>query len=98
MAEVIIYHRLQHDCNTCKHSECDAYAEPCISCGRGSEWEPYTNADRIRAMSVEELAEILDNGCRVLHEKCPNEAWDGSTEPVTACRDCWLGWLKEVSE
>ena len=68
-------------------------------CSRFEGKTPITNADRIRAMSVEELAEILDNGCRVLHEKCPNEAWDGSTEPVIACRDCWMAWLnQEVSD
>ena len=56
-----------------------------------------TNADRIRGMSDEELAELLDEGCRI-HGKCPNEAWDGGTEPNTSCRDCWLEWLKSQVE
>ena len=58
---------------------------------------PMTNADRIRQMSDEELAELLDEGCHI-HGKCPNEAWDGGTEPNTSCRDCWLDWLKSPVE
>ena len=55
-----------------------------------------TNADRIRAMSDEELAEFMkpyDSGC---------PRWNGK-EPMpcsmrTNCRDCWLDWLKSPVE
>lgn len=48
-----------------------------------------TNADRIRAMSDEELAkwivgEHFSPHCPVTH--CPM---------VEDCEDCWLSWLKE---
>lgn len=58
-----------------------------------------TNADRIRAMSDEELAEWFDqltNGC----DSCPNKHdCTYSVESFGRCDDIWLGWLKqEVSE
>ena len=50
-----------HDCDNCKHAETPAFFEPCASCGGSSYWEPYvrTNADCIRAMTDEELADWL---------------------------------------
>lgn len=48
-----------------------------------------TNADRIRAMTDEELAKIMNNDKICPHDDCP----------VTECEDCWLAWLKsEVDE
>lgn len=51
-----------HDCDNCKYAETPAFFEPCASCGGSSYWEPYvqTNADRIRQMTDEELADFLD--------------------------------------
>lgn len=54
-----------------------------------------TNADRIRGMSVEELAELFmqeyDGAdsftCPVPHP-CP-------PEKEASCRECFIGWLKE---
>ena len=47
-----------------------------------------TNADRIRAMTDEELAHFLDNdsagGCPATDVEC----WQD-------CERCWLNWLKE---
>ena len=50
--------------------------------------EPITNADRIRAMSDEELADFISAS------GCPDHARDcrGS------CKDCTLGWLKQPAE
>jgi hypothetical protein len=59
---------MANSCETCKHYEVEAYNEPCVSCrfrdyDVPTKWEnPFkqkTNADRIRAMSDEELAEFL---------------------------------------
>ena len=57
---------MANSCETCKHYEVEAYNEPCNSCrirdhDVPTKWEsPFkqqkTNADRIRAMSDEELA------------------------------------------
>lgn len=53
--------------------------------------EPITNADRIRAMSDEELAKLLDYelGCQSTGD-CANMSKD--------CKDCWLDWLKQPVE
>ncbi len=49
--------------------------------------KPITNADRIRAMSDEELAEFMWAGCdNITQEACKSHA---------GCVDCWLDWLKE---
>lgn len=46
--------------------------------------KPITNADRIRAMSDEELAEWLDN--------------NDSYFPTAYSRNRWLDWLKQEAE
>ena len=52
--------------------------------------EPITNADRIRAMSDEELAEVLafGLGCLLKAPHCMD----------TDCRPCYLKWLKQPAE
>ena len=52
---------------------------------------PITNADRIRAMTDEELAEFFaPRGCPwILKDPCP--------ECRTTCNKCWLDWLKQES-
>ncbi len=87
-------------CNTCKFdpknggdgwSACDA----CIhnSCLKDG-YEPVTNADRIRAMSDEELAEWLERWCKDA-EPC----WDC---PMNECpleeSVTWLNWLQQPCE
>lgn len=53
-----------------------------------------TNADRIRAMSDEELAEFITNDYFVPH--CPyTECLDNNEE---SCYGCWLYWLKQECE
>ena len=47
--------------------------------------KPQTNADRIRAMSDEELAEFVSN-CG-----CPDHA----RNCIASCTDCTLKWLKQ---
>lgn len=70
----------------------------CINCNsyfnfdelRGQKIEK-TNADRIRQMTDEELAEFLYNDCAPI----PATECDKHGE----CKDCWLDWLKqEVTE
>ena len=54
--------------------------------------KPQTNADRIRSMTDEELAEVLF-GCCIEHmgvEEC--------SHPEEACKSCVLDWLKAESE
>ena len=60
-------------------------------CGAGVQFAPSTNADRIRAMCDEELAELLLDGCR--GSKCddqPQNEW-GSVN----CFQCRMNWLQQ---
>ena len=62
---------------------------------------PRTNADRIRSMSDEELAEFAvstGQGCAPgkNYVECCFDHKDG---PVEAdCRKCWLDWLKQEAK
>lgn len=54
------------------------------------QYKPQTNADRIRAMSDEELAEILrDAG------NCPSDYFSEKCKSFDNCIECWLYWLKQ---
>lgn len=75
----------------CKES---ALPEVCLNCnflsdGSPSEWKPKvaTNADRIRAMSDEEMADVV---------VCPHTGnWDLCKDD---CKKCRLEWLKQPAE
>ena len=89
-------------CDTCKHKDRWVNTEPCYSCKGGKDgWEPRTRADRVRAMSDEELARLLTDA------ECPSDL--GGTEkckdppPHTSldsilCRECWLDWLRQEAD
>lgn len=89
-----------YSCVYCTHDlHCTKYAEPGYEswCVLGPcTAETPSNADRIRAMTDEELAEFMkpyDSGC---------PRWGGK-EPIPCsqrsnCRDCWLDWLKAPVE
>ena len=64
------------------------YAEPVKSAEEQYVWPPKTNADRIRAMSDEELAEFFSSTC------CPSK-FGGKGNCNVGCDDCWLGWLRQ---
>ena len=75
------------------------YEAKCYNCGYYftfgeldlyEEKKPVTNADRIRAMSDEELAEWLSD----MHDAvtCPN---NGAIDCNPSCKRCWLDWLKQ---
>lgn len=75
------------DCDNCKYKMCWEYAEPCSSCtdmtGEPTNWKPQTNADRIRAMTNEELAEWINK-----HDCYTNLYGHDS-------KDAILDWLKQ---
>lgn len=48
-----------------------------------------TNADRIRSMSDEELAEWVNSPCP------PSTLCDLNDNYEPNCKDCWLAWLKQ---
>ena len=70
-------------------SKCSFYPEV-----RARAVKPMTNADRIRAMTDEELAELLLDGCR--GSKCEDQPQNahGSVN----CYTCRLNWLKQPVE
>ena len=75
----------------------DNRIDVCPVCGKPSTiGKPITNADRIRSMTDEELADFfgklkLDDGC---NDWPPGEIkCDG-----LSCYDCWLDWLKKEVE
>lgn len=66
-----------------------------MSCKRYA--KPITNADRIRAMTDEELAEFIEyltSGCDYMSPKC--YASEFCTYGV--CHRAWLDWLKQSAE
>ena len=52
--------------------------------------EPQTKADRIRAMTDEELAQFLNT------RGCPSENQSNCFE--MSCKHCWEKWLKQPAE
>ena len=53
-----------------------------------------TNADRIRAMTDEELIAFF-----VLEDKCPPERYSSrACDGHDSCKDCWIDWLKQPAE
>lgn len=78
----------------CKHREgyiCKKDGLPCIfseDCVEPEEPKPMTNADWLRAMSVEELAKFLDD-CTESGCVCP------ARDCRTTCQKCIEDWLKE---
>lgn len=75
-------------CN-CQHNSNSRDNEPCCRCD-----SKHTNADRIRNMSDEELADTLFNSClEVMHiDECPYE------DNVGMCKKCILDWLQSEAE
>lgn len=76
-----------------KDNECDLYAE-------GGKYQAFcdlenckdrrqSNADRIRSLSDEELAEFLER--KTPWYRCDNCKWE-------SCKDCCLDWLKKEVE
>lgn len=78
-----------------KSSEHLSFADrdmPVIGAFLRDQKKPQTNADRIRSMTDEELAEVLFGSCieHIGVEEC--------SHPEEACKSCVLDWLKAESE
>lgn len=59
--------------------------------------KPLTNADRIRAMSDEELAAWLGRDCPKGRFAREDETEHGCKD-FSTCMACWLAWLQEATE
>lgn len=54
----------------------------------------YTNGDKIRAMSDEELIAMF-----VLEDKCPPQRYSSrKCDGFDSCKDCWIDWLQQPAE
>lgn len=73
----------------CQHNSNSKENEPCYRCD-----SKQTNADRIRNMSDEELADTLFDSClEVMHiDECPY------ADNVGVCKKCILNWLQSEAE
>lgn len=81
-----------HTCD-CQHNSNTRDNEPCCRCD-----SRHTNADRIRNMSDEELAEFLDIvGEDGISSQCTNLPCDCCYEK-TECSKCWKDWLQSEAE
>lgn len=84
--------RTNSTCN-CKHNSNSRDNEPCCRCDSRK-----TNADRVRNMSDEELAEFLDIvGEDGISSQCANLPCDCCYEK-TECSKCWKDWLQLEAE
>lgn len=64
----------------------------------GKDINVITNADRIRAMTDEELAELFASPCPnglEPEDSCFYAISDGDD---TVCKNCWLEWLKQEED
>ena len=93
---------MEHDgCKGCKYENCSPESKECMGCKQNAvdKYKRMTQADRIRSMSDEELAELLDSvdngGIRALDVDYPCDECTQKTE----CEDCFKEWLQsEVEE
>lgn len=93
---------MEHDgCKGCKYEHCSPESKECQGCKRNAvdKYTRMTNADRIRSMSDEELAEFLDiveqDGIQSQYSGVPCNCCTEKTE----CDSCWKSWLQsEVGE
>lgn len=85
-----------HTCN-CQHNTNSRDNEPCYRCD-----SRMTNADRIRNMSDEELAEWITNICDIeRHEKLYKSIYNLDTEQEEEIHDSYgdlLKWLQSEAE
>lgn len=88
---------LSGDCNVCINGKMPSYSATCVECGLSRKnYKPISNADRIRAMTDEELAEWIS---LATWRAFANGA--GNMNYVDAARievGEWLDWLKQEAD
>lgn len=86
------------NCTDCRYQE-NMCKWPCDDCVKGDKWEekPFTNADRLNAMTVEEKAKLIGDGCPPNSDDVDCNVY--LSDDFIECKWCWLDWLKqEVQE
>lgn len=90
MADRFGYGEIGLDIHPCRG--CEDYDEPDGCKSNGGCGKPITNADRIRAMTDEELADWLGVYC---NGQTAQEVGKPCASGVGSCEECWLDWLKQ---
>ena len=72
-------------------------ADILIAHGMTFKTEPMTNADKIRSMSDEELADILREFCKGMAD-CIDCPFYGSGCPISSTFNDWVKWLQQPAE
>ena len=93
---------MSEDCPFCIYNDSP---RNCHGCFEGSNFrpKPITNADRIRAMSDEELAEFLDFATNCYCFPCTRdinnlEHYEKCKHESGSCEKEWIEWLKGETE
>ena len=97
---------METECGLCCNRYCDSAGTDrfvAVCSGYTREPQPMTNADRIRAMSDEELANFLHNVvCKFMCEYCKEyeriKAAYGHANCNGECDKAYLTWLKQPVE
>ena len=82
------------NCASCKYAFLNMFVVPCCNCNGGSEFKPKTNADRVRTMTDQELAEAFAMISDCMSCNCRNAEDDCSIVDGT-CQQQWLKWLQQ---
>lgn len=87
--------RIEHDgCIGCRYEKLDEHLEPCLHCDgtkQGDKYKKMTNADRIREMTDEELADFL---CSVKSDY----QWINQDYPSEEEAGEWIEWLQSEAD
>ena len=92
---------MEHDgCKGCKYEKCSEDSKECRGCKQNAvdKYTKMTQADRIRSMSDEELAEFLSEStnCDCCNIQCPDKL---NCPSMSSCYCRHLEWLQsEVEE
>lgn len=85
-----------------KDGECDLYAEggkyKAFCDMDGCKGRKMSNADRIRTMSDEELAEFMSKFCNCDYGSCPIMFAGNRIYCIHGCETAWNEWLKKEVE
>jgi len=87
------------ECKVCANAD----NEYCFACDNGNQFKPMTNADRIRAMTDEELSSFLDIATVCVCFPCTRdinnlEHFNNCKHENGTCEKEWLEWLKGEAE
>ena len=83
------------NCQICEHNptgeRCELFGRVIgmHGCSSGVERKPRNHYEAVKAMSMEEMAKLLDNA----RASCGGVM--GGRNCMADCRECWLDWLKE---